>query len=90
MCDAFEITAEDFQKDMTTNVLGPTLITQAFLPLLERPSTSEDNKLPVVVNISSGTGSIGLKHLGPVAALYAVTKAALNMLVSDQFQVDSY
>jgi NAD(P)-dependent dehydrogenase (short-subunit alcohol dehydrogenase family) len=36
---------------------------------------------PVIVNISSGAGSMGM-DLGASAPAYAVSKAALNMMVS--------
>lgn len=65
---------------MTTNVLGPALVTQALLPILKRSKT-ESSKSPVVVNMSSGVGSIA-KQFGPISAVYSMSKTALNMLVS--------
>jgi len=78
----FEISPEIFHKDMTTNVLGPALVSAAFLPLLERKNAN-DTRLPVVVNMSSGAGSIGLK-LGSASPIYAMSKTALNMLTYKQ------
>jgi len=80
--NAFQITPDAFGKDMTTNVLGPALVAQAFLPFLER--SSQKNQLPVVVNMSSGMGSIGRNPSPTVSALYSMTKAALNMLTFKQ------
>lgn len=70
-----------FQDDMKNNVLGPALIAQAFLPFLER--SGSNSRLPVVLNTSSGLGSIGLAH-GPKEAVYSISKAALNMLTYKQ------
>lgn len=81
--NAFEITPESFSKDMTTNVLGPALVSTAFLPLLERNASGANSRHPVVVNMSSGLGSIGLK-LGSTSAVYSMSKAALNMLTYKQ------
>jgi len=81
--NAFEITPEVFCKDMTTNVLGPALVSIAFLPLLERNSSGSDSRHPVVVNMSSGLGSISLK-LGSHSAVYSMSKTALNMLTYKQ------
>ncbi|PVF96976.1 NAD(P)-binding protein [Serendipita vermifera] len=62
-----------FQKTLVSNVLGPTLVYQTFQRFLMR------SERPVVANISSGAGSIGM-DLGPSAGAYSVSKAALNML----------
>ncbi|MEU0093063.1 SDR family NAD(P)-dependent oxidoreductase [Kribbella sp. NPDC006257] len=79
-----ENTVEDFQNVYATNVFGVARMMQEFLPLLEK----SDN--PVVVNVSSGLGSItvatdpeGNKSAAPVwvpALVYGSSKAALNML----------
>jgi NAD(P)-dependent dehydrogenase (short-subunit alcohol dehydrogenase family) len=79
-----ENTVEDFQDVYATNVFGVARMMQEFLPLLEK----SDN--PVVVNVSSGLGSItvaadpeGNKTAAPVwvpALVYGSSKAALNML----------
>jgi NAD(P)-dependent dehydrogenase (short-subunit alcohol dehydrogenase family) len=63
-----------------TNVFGPVRVLHAFIPLLEKSSA------PVVVNVSSGVGSLGLASdpENPLSAanfpVYASSKAALNML----------
>ena len=59
--------------------LAPALVTQAFLPLLER-STQK-----TVVHISSSMGSIGGDLSKARVASYSMSKAALNMLVSRAF-----
>ena len=63
-----------------TNVFGPVRVLRAFIPLLEKSSA------PVVVNVSSGVGSLNLAAdpESPLRAanfpVYASSKAALNML----------
>ena len=65
-----------------TNVFGVVRVTRAFLPLLER----SDN--PVIVNVSSGMGSIGVtsdpdRLESTIVSLdYTSSKTALNMLTS--------
>jgi NAD(P)-dependent dehydrogenase (short-subunit alcohol dehydrogenase family) len=49
-----EVTAEDLERVYATNVFGLVRVTHAMLPLLLE---SED---PVIVNVASGMGSIGL------------------------------
>ena len=66
-----------FLSAMNTNVVGPALVYQAFLPMLERSLRPEG---PVVLNTSSTFGSIGL-DLGMNGTTYSITKTALNMLV---------
>lgn len=60
-----------------TNVVGCVLVYQTFVPLLER---SKRPGGPVLVNISSGSGSI-TKVQHPRSTSYCISKAALNMLV---------
>ncbi len=75
-----ETTAAHMREIYETNVFGPVRVLYAFLPLLERSEAA------VVVNVSSGLGSLG--HAsdpdGPWAAFgamgYSSSKAALNML----------
>jgi NAD(P)-dependent dehydrogenase (short-subunit alcohol dehydrogenase family) len=75
-----EATADDMRSVYETNVFGPVRILHAFLPLLDR------SPAPVVVNVSSGVGSLGYAADpdGPWSELnfpvYASSKAALNML----------
>ena len=75
-----DATVDDLRKVYDTNVFGPVRVLHAFIPLLERSSA------PVVVNVSSGVGSLGLAS-DPESPLseanypvYASSKAALNML----------
>lgn len=66
-------------EDFLTNVAGPALVLQAFLPVCEK------SQRRVVANISSAAGSFARKDFGAVGAAYCVSKAALNMLVSSVF-----
>jgi NAD(P)-dependent dehydrogenase (short-subunit alcohol dehydrogenase family) len=75
-----EATVEDMRKVYETNVFGPVRVLHAFIPLLER------SPAPVIVNVSSGVGSLALAS-DPASPLseanypvYASSKAALNML----------
>lgn len=77
-----ETTAEDLREVYETNVFGVVRVTQAFLPLLEQSAA------PVVVNVSSGMGSLG-RTTDPerieskiVGLPYTSSKSALNMLTS--------
>jgi NAD(P)-dependent dehydrogenase (short-subunit alcohol dehydrogenase family) len=75
-----EATAEDMRGVYETNVFGVVRVLHAFIPLLE------DSSAPVVVNVSSGVGSLRLSAdpEGPWRdanyPVYASSKAALNML----------
>jgi NAD(P)-dependent dehydrogenase (short-subunit alcohol dehydrogenase family) len=77
-----ETTADDLAAVLQTNVLGVVRVTHAFLPLLER------SEQPVVVNVSSGMGSLGVttdpeRLESTIVALgYPTSKAAVNMLTS--------
>jgi NAD(P)-dependent dehydrogenase (short-subunit alcohol dehydrogenase family) len=57
---------------ITTNLLGPWRMSQAFLPLLRKSRAGR------IVNVSSESGSLANMGAGPPA--YQVTKAALNAL----------
>jgi len=75
------VPAEDMVRTLLTNVAGPQLVTQAFVPLLAaaRPNAC-------IVNVSSGLGSFeyGAAPDGEfrsyIGTCYATSKAALNML----------
>ena len=61
---------------LQTNVVGPFLVTQHFLPLLKKKNTK------VVVNTSSICGSISANAAGAFKGLmlpYNSSKAAINM-----------
>jgi NAD(P)-dependent dehydrogenase (short-subunit alcohol dehydrogenase family) len=59
-------------ETITTNLLGPWRVCQAFLPLLRKSRAGR------IVNVSSESGS--LAHMGAGPPTYQVTKAALNAL----------
>jgi NAD(P)-dependent dehydrogenase (short-subunit alcohol dehydrogenase family) len=70
----------DLMRTFETNVFGPVRVLRAFIPLLEK------SPVPVVVNVSSGVGSLNLAAdpgspwREAVFPVYASSKAALNML----------
>ena len=63
---------ETVMETITTNLLGPWRMCQAFLPLLRKSRAGR------IVNVSSESGS--LAHMGAGPPAYQVTKAALNAL----------
>jgi NAD(P)-dependent dehydrogenase (short-subunit alcohol dehydrogenase family) len=77
-----ETTPADVAHILATNVVGTVRVTQAFVPLLERSAN------PVVVNVSSGMGSLGVttdpaRFESTLVGLgYPASKAAVNMLTS--------
>lgn len=75
-----QVTAADLVAVYETNVFGAVRVIQAFLPLLRAA------KAPVIVNVSSGTGSMH-RATDPqsmestlTAIAYPSSKAALNMI----------
>lgn len=71
------LNAEMLDRTLSTNVRGPILVTQDFLPFLQ--------KSPVggrVINVSSGVAS--LATMGTYAPAYSISKTALNA-VTRQF-----
>ncbi|NKE63356.1 SDR family oxidoreductase [Lentzea sp. PSKA42] len=77
-----EVTAEDMRNTYDTNVFGVVRVTHAFLPLLE------SGDAPVVVNVSSGLGSLAatadpnrVEH-GVMLLDYNSSKTALVMITS--------
>lgn len=72
--EAFNIDSAILEETFTTNVLGPVYVSQAFVGLVEKSAKK------TIVNISSTVGSIG-SDFGTKGASYAISKAALNMLV---------
>jgi NAD(P)-dependent dehydrogenase (short-subunit alcohol dehydrogenase family) len=93
-----ETDVDAFRRTYETNVFGVVAVTNAFLPALHRSAR------PRIVNISSGTGSLGWST-GPQAqfpatarlAAYRSSKTALNALTvfyaqalaSDGFKVNA-
>ena len=72
-----EATMDDLRLVFETNVFGAAAVLTAFTPLLEASSA------PVVVNVSSGVGSLTLNagpHTRWSMLAYPMSKAALNML----------
>ncbi|WP_433294855.1 SDR family NAD(P)-dependent oxidoreductase [Actinoplanes sp. CA-030573] len=75
-----EVTAEIMRPVFETNLFGVVEVTHAFRPLLEK------SELPVIVNVSSGLGSLGWANDPSVmeyhvpALAYGAAKAALNMV----------
>jgi NAD(P)-dependent dehydrogenase (short-subunit alcohol dehydrogenase family) len=77
-----DTTVDDVRGVFEVNVFGVVRVTQAFLPLLERSAA------PVIVNVSSGAGSVTLTsdpsrvESQIVNLTYSPSKAAVNMLTS--------
>jgi NAD(P)-dependent dehydrogenase (short-subunit alcohol dehydrogenase family) len=77
-----ETTPDDVAHVLQTNVLGIVRVTRAFLPLLERSAS------PVIVNVSSGMGSITVTsdpervESTIVALAYPASKTAVNMMTT--------
>ncbi|KAL1884777.1 hypothetical protein Plec18167_002369 [Paecilomyces lecythidis] len=75
-----------FSETLTTNVVGPALVTDAFAPLLLNARN------PYVINVSSLLGSVEraadkgdvFYQTSPLGLAYRVSKAALNMLTVEQ------
>jgi NAD(P)-dependent dehydrogenase (short-subunit alcohol dehydrogenase family) len=65
-----EVTAEELRETFNTNVVGPILLTQALLPLLEAGKPAR------VINVSSQLGSVANMTDGWPG--YGISKAALN------------
>jgi NAD(P)-dependent dehydrogenase (short-subunit alcohol dehydrogenase family) len=80
--DPSALTGADALGVFDVNLAGVVRTTTAFLPLLRRSSD------PVIVNVSSGMGSLAYTHdpsrveSAAVAPLYAASKAALTMLTT--------
>jgi NAD(P)-dependent dehydrogenase (short-subunit alcohol dehydrogenase family) len=77
-----ETTVEQLRDVYETNVFGVARVIQAFTPLLLR------SEHPVVVNVSSGMGSIAVTtdparlESGLIGLAYPSSKTAVNMLTS--------
>jgi NAD(P)-dependent dehydrogenase (short-subunit alcohol dehydrogenase family) len=79
---AGEVTADDMRSVFETNVFGVVRVTRAFLPLLQRSDG------PVIVNVSSGMGSIAVTtdpqrfESTLIGLAYPSSKTAVNMLTT--------
>jgi NAD(P)-dependent dehydrogenase (short-subunit alcohol dehydrogenase family) len=77
-----DVTPALVETVFATNVVGIVRVTQAFVPLLERSSN------PVIVNVSSGMGSVGVTsdperlESTIVNVTYSPSKSAVNMLTT--------
>jgi NAD(P)-dependent dehydrogenase (short-subunit alcohol dehydrogenase family) len=77
---AAEVTADLMRSLFETNVFGVVRVTAAFLPLLRR------SPAPVIVNLSSGLGSLtrlttpGTPAYAYPGVAYPASKAAVNMI----------
>jgi NAD(P)-dependent dehydrogenase (short-subunit alcohol dehydrogenase family) len=73
-----DVTADLVRKTFATNVFGTVRTLHAFLPLLQRSTH------PVVVNVSSGLGSLSVVSSMPAdvypGVAYPASKAAVNMI----------
>ena len=73
-----DVTAALVRKTFDTNVFGTVRVLHAFLPLLQRSAA------PVVVNVSSGLGSLTVVSSIPAdvypGVAYPASKAAVNMV----------
>lgn len=65
-----EVDAGLMQRTLTTNTIGPLLVTQAFHPLLAKSAFAR------VINVSSRSGA--LSEMGTYSPAYSIAKAALN------------
>jgi NAD(P)-dependent dehydrogenase (short-subunit alcohol dehydrogenase family) len=80
--DPTGLTGADALGVFDVNLAGVVRTTTAFLPLLRRSAD------PVIINVSSGMGSLALTHDSSraeskvVAPLYTASKAALTMLTT--------
>ncbi|KAK9719116.1 hypothetical protein K7432_004981 [Basidiobolus ranarum] len=71
-----KIKKTELESMFATNVSGPVIVAQEFIPLLER------GKKKQIINISSDLGSIGCNTNVPFTMGYGVSKAALNMVTA--------
>ena len=77
--NSLSLTSAALLSHITTNVMGPALVTSTLLPLLS-PTAK-------IVNVTSGLASMQLLSDGTIPAdstAYSISKAALNMLTVHQ------
>lgn len=75
--DIVKLNAELLDRTLKTNVNGPVMVTQYFLPYIEKSPNGGR-----IINVSSGAGS--LSQMGTYAPAYSISKTALNA-VTRQF-----
>ena len=78
---AFNLGWDLVLSHVTSNALGPAKVVQTLLPFIKPGGNA------VVVNITSGMGSLGLQATGkipPHILPYCISKASLNMLTVHQ------
>ncbi len=75
--DLTNMNAEMLERTMKTNVIGPILVSQDFLPYLKLAPNGGR-----IINVSSGAGSLG--SMETYAPAYSISKTALNA-VTKQF-----
>jgi len=68
-----EVFKEDFSRVFLVNSISPLLMSERFLPLLEKGENAK------IVNITSLNGSIAKRNVGGKYS-YSASKAALNMI----------
>ncbi|WP_375446717.1 SDR family oxidoreductase [uncultured Fibrella sp.] len=76
-----KLNPELLDRALTTNVKGAIMVTQDFLPFLEK-SPNRDQIGTRIINVSSGAGALG--EMQTYAPAYSVSKTALNA-VTRQF-----
>lgn len=69
-----EVKAVDLEQCFKTNTIGPILLTQTLLPLLQKSTK------PIIAHISSNLASLGEFTAGGIYA-YRISKVALNMFM---------
>jgi len=75
--DVFSMDSATLMDQISTHVIGPLLVTNAFIGHVERSTRK------VVANMTSGLGSIAL-DIGKGGASYCIAKCAQNMLTHKQ------
>jgi len=74
---AFKFDSKALTNCLTTNVVGPALVGQAFVHLVEKSNKK------TIVNFTSGLSSLKL-DMGPQLSSYSISKTAINMLTYKQ------
>ncbi|TFY58890.1 hypothetical protein EVJ58_g6131 [Rhodofomes roseus] len=75
--EAFDFSYSELLSLLQTNIAAPAMMGQLYAPLLAKGAKK------TIVNISSGTASIG-KDNGTAMATYSMSKTAVNMLTYKQ------